>query len=114
MHETGIVRDLLSAALEAAAGAGATKILRVRVVIRGVTGVTEEAIRFLFAALGRGTAAEGAEVLVRSEPPAVTCRTCGHTGIGMHEPACSSCGGCELEIRGDRGSYLESIDVEEA
>jgi hydrogenase nickel incorporation protein HypA/HybF len=110
MHEVALVRELVNAALEAARHNDAGRIVRISVVLGEHSHLTDEALRFNFDVLGRGTAAEGAEVIVRREPGTVICSDCGiSAGQGK---ACAGCGS-EQMISGDE-CYLENITVEGA
>ena len=112
MHEMGIVRGFLEAALEAAEQHQAPRIAGVSVVIGELANITDDAVRFNFELLSRGTPAEGAKVTIRRELPGVICRDCGVASPESTEQVCPSCGSVRVEVSGGLQCYLESIDVE--
>lgn len=112
MHEVGIVRGFVNAALEAAEKHQAARITSLSVVIGELANITDDAVRFNFEILSNGTPAQGATVTIRRESRRATCRDCGVTNpVGM-EPVCPSCGSVRMEVSGGHQCYLESIDVE--
>jgi hydrogenase nickel incorporation protein HypA/HybF len=113
MHEVAIVRGIVSTALEAAERNQAERISRVSVVLGDLTHVTEESLRFHFEILSQGTAAEHAEVVVRTEQGLVTCRDCGEQNPATSEPVCPACGSVRIERVGGDQCYVESIDIDE-
>ena len=68
MHEARLCLALLSLAEEHLARAGGGRIVRVRVEVGGLSGVSGTALRAAFPICAAGTAAEGAELEVLSVP----------------------------------------------
>lgn len=64
MHEAGVAERLLEVVLERAAGSGATRVVAVELETGPESGVSEEAVRFHWAEVARGTPAEGAALRV--------------------------------------------------
>ena len=67
MHEVGIVRGFVTAALEAAEQHKAARITGLSVVIGELANITDDSVRFNFEILSSGTPAEGAQVTIRRE-----------------------------------------------
>jgi len=114
MHEVSIIRGIVNTALETAEQHGADRVARVSVVLGDFTHVTEEALRFHFEVLSKGTAVEHAEVTIRRENGSVTCWDCGGQNPATTEPVCPVCGSVRIELTGGDQCYLESIDIDEA
>ena len=113
MHEVSIISGIVQTALETAEQHGAARVARVSVVLGNSTHVTEEALRFHFEILSKGTAAEHSEVIVRTENGSVTCWDCGGQNPAMTEPVCPACGSVRIELTGGDQCYVESIDIDE-
>lgn len=113
MHELPATRGMLEVALEAAATAGAHRILQVDVVIGELTSMVDDSVQFYFDALSRGTPAEGASLRFRREPALATCEQCGTTAE-VRPPlvaACAACGGTAVRVSGGQAFYVDSIEV---
>jgi hydrogenase nickel incorporation protein HypA/HybF len=112
MHELTITQNILDIALEHARKAGATHIGRINLVIGEMTGVAEECVRFYAGVLGRGTAAEGAELAVRVVPITVRCQDCAESfEVRDFIWVCPHCQGTSSDIIGGTELFVESIEV---
>ena len=112
MHELTITQNILEIALEHAQKAGATRIGRINLVIGEMTGVAEECVRFYIGALGRGTAAEAAELAVRRVPITAICRNCAERfEVRDFRWACPSCQSTGSDIVAGKELFVESIEV---
>ena len=60
MHEAGVAQRLLGVVLERAARSGATRVVTVELEAGPESAVSDEAVRFHWAEVARGTPAEGA------------------------------------------------------
>ena len=76
VHELGIAESALQLALARAGEAGAGRILRIVIRVGAVSGVDPEALRFGFAAILPGTAAEGAVLQIDPVPALAYCEDC--------------------------------------
>jgi hydrogenase nickel incorporation protein HypA/HybF len=98
MHEVGLVTAALEQAERAARQAGAVRIERVTFAIVAGGHVTREAVEMIFAALSRGTLAEGAAVVVVEQAASWACVGCARSFVvskadgGSTPVACPSCG----------------------
>lgn len=114
MHELAATRSLLQIALDAAAGAGATRVLEIDVVIGELTSMVDDSVQFYFDALSRDTAAAGARLRFRREPAVASCSACGHRAP-VRPPlsaTCEACGAHALTVAGGQAFYVDSIEVE--
>jgi len=114
VHELGATQNLLEIALEAAARAGATRVLGIDVVIGELTSMVDDSVQFYFDALSRDTPAAGARLNFRREPALASCSACGHQAPVRPplSPTCGACGAHALTVAGGQAFYVESIEVD--
>ncbi len=129
MHEWAVAEGIVEALVERGRKEGAKRITGFRLILGEIQGVEEEALRFALRELSRGTMLEGAEVTVERERGRVGCRGCGFEwfpgeGSGEEEALhflpdllplflkCPRCGSVDLEIRGGRGIWVSSLEIE--
>ncbi len=62
MHEAGLVKEMLTIALEAAQNGDIKKITRINLGLGDMSHVTPESVSLYFEHFSKGTAAEGAEL----------------------------------------------------
>ena len=111
MHEFEIVQSLINALLPQLEERGVTKVTALRL-RRGST-FSEEALRYAFTALARGTVLEGAEILVETKETPFQC-PCGYQKVLTcddlvgHLFVCPHCGRPQ-EI--DEAHELELLEV---
>ena len=110
MHESSLAKQVLDAAL---AGAGGARVTRVRGWLAETESLSGDSIAFHFAALARGTAAEGARLELELRHVEARCASCGETYAPEHHVTlCPRCGSTAAELLGETGLYVESVDVE--
>jgi hydrogenase nickel incorporation protein HypA/HybF len=104
---------LLQVALEAAAGAGAKRVIGIDVVIGELTSMIDDSVQFYFDALSRDTPAAGAVLRFRREPAIARCSACGHQAEVRPPlvPTCQGCGAHALTVAGGQAFYVDSIEV---
>jgi hydrogenase nickel incorporation protein HypA/HybF len=112
MHEMSVTQSVLEIALAHAQKAGANRILRIHLVIGGLSGIVGDSVQFYFDYVSKDTLAEGAELLIRHVPAQFRCKACEVT----YEPAegdwsCPVCGELKPEVVGGREFLVESIEV---
>jgi hydrogenase nickel incorporation protein HypA/HybF len=92
MHEASMVRALLSAAAEGAAGRG--RVLEVQVAVGRLTGVSPDALQFYFEALRDEALGPQARLDVHLVPLHGACTACG-ASVEQDELQwqCAACGG---------------------
>lgn len=113
MHELSVTEQILAIAVQHAAQAGASRILRVDLVIGEMTGFVNDSIQLCFEALSDGTIAAGAELGFTRIPVRVRCRECG-TEFEPEEMdwLCPGCGAFGGEVIAGRELYVDSIEME--
>lgn len=112
MHELALTEDVLAAALDAAAKAGALAIKQLRLTLSSASHIEPETVRLHFALISRGTPAEGAELVFTTRPTEQTCRYCGRTFTVTSDLTCPACAGPALPEPDDHEMTLEDIDVD--
>lgn len=113
MHEMGICDGILTAAVQAAEGAGASRITRIEVSIGELTEVMDDALRFAFDALRRGTMAEDAVLAVNYLEARSQCTECGSEfRHDRFDPKCPECGSYVVTLVQGRELRIDAIDAE--
>ena len=129
MHEWAIAEGVVEALLERGRKEGARRITRFTLTLGEIQGVEEELLRLALRELSRGTPLEGAEIKVERERGRVGCRGCGFEWspeVGSEEEEalhflpdllplflrCPRCGSVDLEIKGGRGIWVSSLELE--
>ena len=121
MHEISVMSAVVRGVLEAAEEAGATRVLSVRLAVGELTHLAEDQLGTAFAALARGTIAEGASLLIEAVEARVSCSACGFEGpppgasLGgsRHLPVivCPECNGL-AEIIAGRECLVAGVEAE--
>lgn len=93
MHELALANDMLAIVENEVRRSGFRRIATIRLEIGQLSCVAPEALRFCFAAVTRGSLAEGATLDIVSVPGSGRCPPCG-TVFPLDEPygACPDCG----------------------
>ena len=110
MHEMAIAEGIFDIAKEHAAKESAARIMKIGLLIGEMAGVEEDALRFCFSALTRGTLAENAELSVKRAPLIGRCGACEYEKpIENYNFICPKCGGGLAVVSGRelRVEYLE-------
>jgi hydrogenase nickel incorporation protein HypA/HybF len=113
MHELTVTKQLLDLALKHASTAEASQVTELNVVVGDLSSFAEDAVRFCWDLVSRGTICEGAALRLRRIPAELTCLDCGgtHTLVGELVP-CPYCQSAHLRVTAGDDLLLESIDVE--
>jgi hydrogenase nickel incorporation protein HypA/HybF len=113
VHELSATQGVLQIALDAAAGAGARRVLGIDIVIGELTSMVDDSVQFYFEALSRDTPAAGAQLRFRREPAVASCSSCGHRAEVRPPllPVCEVCGGHAVTVSGGQAFYVDSIEV---
>jgi len=114
MHEASIAQGILHIAIGALPSED-TRILRIVLVVGVLSNIQAESLRLYLTELSAGTAAQGAELVVKPEPARLTCQQCGtvteYDGAGCLEVACPRCGGPH-KLEGGSALYIDHLEVE--
>jgi hydrogenase nickel incorporation protein HypA/HybF len=112
MHEYPVAKRIIRIAEEAAKSHGAARVKRINIVAGELSGFIGESIKMYFDMLSRGSAAQGAEINVKTVRPTLKCSACGMTFDMKSGFSCPSCGGDARLTGAGREFYVESIDIE--
>ena len=115
MHELAVTQSILEAVLENAERHGAQRVVSVRLQKGELNDYVDETLRWLFATLAEGTAAEKAELIVESLPIRMRCGECGQEFTVPREKFEAICPGCHstnVELIAGREFMLSSIEIE--
>lgn len=123
MHELSAATSILRTILSAAEGKGATKIKSVRLEIGELTLLNPDQLRFCFEIAAKGTIAQGADLMIETQPAVVACQNCGRR-FSWHnvddDPALHlippmiecDCGSTSIKILSGREMKVVSIKIE--
>lgn len=109
MHESQLAKQLLTIALEEAAGA---QVLRVVGTIAETEALRPEALNWHFQAHARGTRAEGATLELALTHVRARCKACQQEYLPDHHlTLCPTCSSTDGELLGDTGVFIEAVVV---
>lgn len=113
MHETGLASRFVEAAFEEATRCGASRVKTVGAKVGLLQAVDVDHLIEDFAALVRGTALDGARLVVERPPATAACPACGARVPGEAGNApCPHCGRGRLETATGLELSLAWIEVE--
>jgi hydrogenase nickel incorporation protein HypA/HybF len=113
MHEMAITRSMLDLVLQEAEKAGASKVVKVNIVLGEMTGVVDTCVQMYFDIMSKETPAGGAALSFQNIPVQAHCRKCGHTFSPENFYwSCPECQAFDVEITAGKELYIESIEVE--
>jgi hydrogenase nickel incorporation protein HypA/HybF len=113
VHEMGICKGILDAAVEAAEEQNATRIKEIRISVGELTEIVDYALQFAFEALSPGTIAEGGTLVVERIPAASRCPQCGaEFEHGVFDLVCPECENPFTESIRGRELRIDSIDID--
>jgi len=116
MHEFSICKALLDLALRELANAalGASRIVRMRMVVGQLRQVLPEQMQTAYSFLTRDTLAANSVLEIQTVPIEGRCQSCGWTGPLDHADfRCSSCRSEHVTMTKGRELYLASIEIDE-
>ncbi len=114
MHELGLMTGVMDAAVEAARGAGATRLLGVKVSIGEATEAVEDALVFAFEALAEADDfTRGATLDLTMIRPRSLCLECGEEfEHDRFHRFCPECDSFATELLAGRELQIDSIEVD--
>lgn len=106
--------NLLDVVAGAAEREGGGPVRTIHLRIGELSGVNEDALRFAFDVLSRGTVAEGGTLECETVPLVARCRSCGNE-FSPQELAffCPSCDGSEIDIITGREMEVDYISMDD-
>ncbi len=113
MHELSVTESVMDIVRRHAERAGASRVLRINLVIGELSSIVDDSVQFYFDFLSRDTIAAGAELAFRRLPVGLICGACGHRWQPRDADwTCPSCGAASARIDTGREFYVDSIEVE--
>lgn len=106
--------DVLDRSLAVCQQHGGTKVTKITLKIGVMSGIVASYVQSFFDVLSKGTAAEGAEIVIEDDPAVFVCRECGaRTVYGQLGPeyVCSACGSPSLHLSGGYGLQIVNIGI---
>jgi hydrogenase nickel incorporation protein HypA/HybF len=114
MHESGLARQVLDLVCARARDEGAARIRTVSGWVAETEALSIESLRFHFAALAKGTLAEGARLELELRRVAARCARCRtEYEPDHHILLCPACGATEGALLGRTGLGIEKLELEE-
>ncbi len=113
MHESSLGKQILSAVLDKADEVGASRIRTVRGWIAETEHLDPDSIALHFEAAAKGTAAEGATLVVEVRWVEARCSQCAVTYKPDHHVLlCPECGSTDAKLLGPTGVGVTTIEVD--
>lgn len=112
MHEMALTQSVVEIALEELRKAGAARVTRIGLDIGRLSAVEPEAMRFCFAAVTAGTAAQGAALDIADVEGAGWCLDCGKTvALSERFGPCPDCGGFHVQMTAGDEMRVRELEV---
>ena len=106
--------DVLDRSLAVCQQHGGTKVTKITLKIGVMSGIVASYVQSFFDVLSKGTAAEGAEIVIEDDPAVFTCRKCGErTEYAALSPeyVCAHCGSAALHLEGGYGLQIINVGI---
>lgn len=112
MHELMVAQNVLAAILDEAAKQSA-KPTAAKISCGKLNAINDEALRFAFDAIAKGTYCEGLGLEIEHKPIKAQCKNCNREfDIEETDLKCPKCGGENYELLPDAPLLLEEIDFQ--
>ena len=113
MHELSLTRGILSIVSSEQKKNGFSRVLEIELSIGEYSGVIPACIEEFFPLASKGTAAEGARLVMRTAEAVFECPDCGFRGKPeRHAACCPRCGGTAIRMTSGREFYVANLVVE--
>ncbi len=114
MHEVSVAQSLLDIAIKQCREAGYQRINSILLKIGEAAGIQIDALRFAFEIIKKDTIAEGAELIIQTEPLTAICMDCNNTILCSEDFVyeCPVCKGNYLRIIKGRELDILELDVD--
>jgi hydrogenase nickel incorporation protein HypA/HybF len=112
MHEMSLAEGILQIVEDTARQNAAARVRAVVLEIGRLSHVEEQALRFCFDAVTRGTVADGARLDVLATPGRAWCMPCGESvALQRLGDACPLCGSYQLQVTHGEEMKVKEIEV---
>ena len=113
MYEFSLTNSVNNAIQKLCTDTGWRKVNRIMVKIGGMRPVNPELMTFIFAAMSKGTPAEGAILSIMMLPVTIHCYACGRTGTREDSQfMCPYCGSRNVQLLSGLEFNIEVLEVE--
>jgi len=113
MHELSVATGIVEIAEKTLQESGLKKIHSIQIVIGELTCVDESTLRFALEPAGKGTAVDGADIIIHKQKAVARCLPCGKEFDPKGFVAqCPKCKGFDTKIVKGRELYVKSIEAE--
>lgn len=113
MHELTVTESIMDIVRRHAEKAGASRVLRINLVIGELSSIVDDSVQFYFDYLSRDTIVAGAELTFRRLPVGLICDACGHRWHPQDADwTCPACGVASARVDTGREFYVDNIEVE--
>lgn len=112
MHEMALAEGILQIVQDTARANAARQVRAVLLELGALSHVEQDALRFCFDAVVRGTVADGARLEVLATPGRAWCMPCGASvPLARLGDACPQCGGYQLQVTQGEEMKVREIEV---
>ena len=113
MHELALTEGILRIVASEQKKNAFSRVLEIDLQIGEYSGVIPGCIEEFFPLAAKGTAAEGAKLVMKTTPAAFECLDCGFRGpVEKHRACCPHCGSTAIRMTAGREFFVENLIVE--
>ena len=113
MHELALTEGILTIVDSERKKNRFSRVQEIRLKIGEFSGVIPSCIEEFFPLVAKGTAAEGAKLIMETVPAAFVCTDCGWKGrLERHRASCPACGSAAIRMTAGREFFVENLTVE--
>ena len=113
MHELALTEGIIAIVEQEARKSGFSRVLEITLRVGEFSGVIPDCLREFFPIASKGTAAEGAALVIEPIPAAFRCQSCGFEGpLPRHTACCPACGSEAIRMVSGREFFVENLKVE--
>ena len=113
MHEVSVIEEVIRTIRRQRDARGFSRLTRVELVCGRHSCVSEENLRFIFAAASRSSFMEGAVLDLTRLPARWRCRACGEDFEGEDVSSCPRCGAAPPTPLMDQRLFISHLEVQE-
>lgn len=113
MHELSVTVSILKICSEQQELKGFKKVNEIRIKQGELTGLVPSCINYYFNEISKGTACEGAKIIVDRIPLKIKCSECSFIGeVNKNTYTCPKCNSSKIKILNGREFYVDSLEVD--
>jgi len=113
MHELALTEGIINIINSQREQEHFSRVEEIRLRVGEYSGIIPDCLRDCFPIAAKGTAAEGARLVIEPVKASFRCTDCGYEGgIERKSACCPNCGGVNVRMIAGREFYVESLKVE--